>query len=237
VTIGVLPAMIPEDWQRIGTDFDSDLWYGTRHNEAEKEAESLNDGRNAMWESRTNPRLEADLPVYEGGNDKPSEAHLCNRRSTDAAMEIPEDTRSQDRRLQRWLLAGLGIVMVGVGGVGVFLPGLPTTVFLLGASWCFARSCPWLEERLIRVPLFRPFLGYLDNGAAMPRSAVVTTLVIMWIAIAASVVSVNLGADTRPVLGSLIIALGLVGSFFVLRIGRRQRSQAAEVRGTPDPKT
>ncbi|MCG6948111.1 MAG: YbaN family protein [Acidobacteria bacterium] len=152
-------------------------------------------------------------------------------------MEIPEDTRSQDRRLQRWLLAGLGIVMVGVGGVGVFLPGLPTTVFLLGASWCFARSCPWLEERLIRVPLFRPFLGYLDNGAAMPRSAVVTTLVIMWIAIAASVVSVNLGADTRPVLGSLIIALGLVGSFFVLRIGRRQRSHAAEVRGTPDPKT
>jgi hypothetical protein len=71
----------------------------------------------------------------------------------------------------------------------------------------------------------------------MPRSAVVTTLVIIWIAIAASVVSVNLGADTRPVLGSLIIALGLVGSFFVLRIGRRQRSHAAEVRGTPDPKT
>jgi uncharacterized membrane protein YbaN (DUF454 family) len=152
-------------------------------------------------------------------------------------MEIPEDTRSRDRRLQRWLLAGLGIVMVGVGGVGVFLPGLPTTVFLLGASWCFARSCPWLEERLIRVPLFRPFLGYLDNGAAMPRSAVVTTLVIMWIAIAASVVSVNLGADTRPVLGSLMIALGLVGSFFVLRKGRRQCSQAAEIREAPDPKT
>jgi len=147
-------------------------------------------------------------------------------------METLEKTRSRDRRLQRWLLAGLGIVLVGVGAVGVFLPGLPTTIFLLGASWCFARSCPWLEERLIRVPLFRPFLGYLDNGGTMPRSAVVTTLVVMWIAITASVVAVNLGAEARPVLGGLIVALGLVGTFFVLRFGRRRQPKAAELRST-----
>jgi uncharacterized membrane protein YbaN (DUF454 family) len=152
-------------------------------------------------------------------------------------METFENTRSRDRRLQRWLLAGLGIALVGVGAVGVFLPGLPTTIFLLGASWCFARSCPWLEERLIRVPLFRPFLGYLDNGAAMPRSAVVTTLVIMWIAITSSVLVVNLGAEPRRALGGFLIALGLVGTFFVLRMGRRRQSEAAEIQGTPDLKT
>jgi uncharacterized membrane protein YbaN (DUF454 family) len=149
-------------------------------------------------------------------------------------METFENTRSRDRRLQRWLLAGLGIALVGVGAVGVFLPGLPTTIFLLGASWCFARSCPWLEERLIRVPLFRPFLGYLDNGAAMPRSAVVTTLVIMWIAITSSVLVVNLGAEPRRALGGFLIALGLVGTFFVLRMGRRRQSEAAEIQETPD---
>ena len=127
--------------------------------------------------------------------------------------------------------------MVGVGAVGVFLPGLPTTIFLLGASWCFARSCPWLEERLIRVPLFRPFLGYLDNRAAMPRHTVVTTLVIMWIAITASVVTVNLGAELRPVLGGLIIALGLVGTLFLLRMGRRHQPQATEIQPPPEMKT
>jgi uncharacterized membrane protein YbaN (DUF454 family) len=148
-------------------------------------------------------------------------------------METLENARSQNRRLQRWLLAGLGVVLVGVGAVGVFLPGLPTTIFLLGASWCFARSCPWLEERLIRVPLFRPFLGYLDNGGAMPRAAVVTTLVIMWIAITASVVTVNLGAEPRPVLGGFIIALGLVGTFFILRMGRRRKFEAAQHRSAP----
>jgi len=147
-------------------------------------------------------------------------------------METVENTRFRDRRLQRWLLAGVGILLVGLGAVGVFLPGLPTTVFLLGASWCFARSCPWLEERLIRVPLFRPFLGYLDNGATMPRAAVVTTLVVMWIAITASVVTVNLGAEPRPLLGGLIIFLGLVGTFFVLRFGRRRQPEAAQIEST-----
>jgi uncharacterized membrane protein YbaN (DUF454 family) len=148
-------------------------------------------------------------------------------------MENLENTRPRERRLQRWLLAGLGIALVGVGAVGVFLPGLPTTIFLLGASWCFARSCPWLEERLIRVPLFRPFVGYLDNGGTMPRAAVVTTLVVMWIAITASVVTINLGAEPRPVLGSFIVALGLVGTFFILRMGRRRKFEAAQYRSTP----
>ena len=79
------------------------------------------------------------------------------------------EVRPVRSRLHRWLLVTAGVALVGIGAVGVFVPGLPTVVFLLGASWCFARSCPWLEDRLIRVPLFRPFFVYLDNGARMPR--------------------------------------------------------------------
>ncbi len=89
------------------------------------------------------------------------------------ASTQPRPARS---RFHRWLLVAGGVTLVGIGAVGVFLPGLPTTIFLLGASWCFTRSCPWLEERLIRIPLFRPFLVYLDQGAQMPRKVVVWTL-------------------------------------------------------------
>lgn len=134
-----------------------------------------------------------------------------------AADEPVRPTRS---RLQRWLLTGLGVLLVGIGALGVVLPGLPTTVFLLGASWCFARSCPWLEERLIRVPLFRPFLGALDGGGRMPRRAVVTTLIVMWAAIAVSAALLALTGDQRPVLAAVVVAAGLVGTVFVLRAGR-----------------
>jgi len=135
---------------------------------------------------------------------------------------IPPETRPARGRLHRWLLVAGGVTLVAIGGVGVFLPGLPTTVFLIGASWCFTRSCPWLEERLIRIPLFRPFLVYLDHGARMPRKVVVWTLIIMWLAIATSTVMVMVGAEPRPVLATTIVVSGFIGSWFVIRLGRRR---------------
>jgi uncharacterized membrane protein YbaN (DUF454 family) len=135
------------------------------------------------------------------------------------------DCRPARSRLARWLLAGLGTACVGLGGLGVFVPGLPTTVFLLAASWCFARSCPWLEERLLRIPLFAPFLAYLEPGATMPRRTVAKALVVMWIAILASAAAVGLGDDGRPGVAAAVVGLGLVGSPFVLRKGA-SRSQS-----------
>lgn len=145
-------------------------------------------------------------------------------------LTTPEP-RSARSRLHRWLLVTAGVVLVGIGAVGVFLPGLPTTIFLLGASWCFARSCPWLEERLIRIPLFRPFLVYLDHGARMPRKVVVWTLIIMWTAIAISSITVTLGEISRPWLVATIVGAGFVGSFFVLRLGRKRVGAKEEVGG------
>jgi len=123
-------------------------------------------------------------------------------------------------RLQRWLLAGLGVICVGLGAVGVFVPGLPTTVFLLMACWLFARSCPWLEDRLVRVPLFRPFLVYLKPGARMPRRAKLTALSAMWLAIAVSTGLLVLGDQPRPAVAAAIVAAGVVGTFVIVRMAR-----------------
>lgn len=124
-------------------------------------------------------------------------------------------------RLQRWLFACLGVVCVGLGAVGVFVPGLPTTVFLLVASWLFTRSCPWLEDRLLGLPLFRPFLRNLQPGVAMPRRAMVTSLVFMWAAIAVSAGMLLSGGDGRPVAAAAIVVAGLVGTAAMVRLSRR----------------
>jgi len=129
------------------------------------------------------------------------------------------DCRPTPSRLARWMLAGLGVLCVGLGALGVFLPGLPTTVFLIAACWCFAHSCPWLEERLVRIPLFAPFLAFLEPGARMPRRTVARVLLVMWLAIFASAAAVGLGEDGRPGAAAAVIGLGLVGSPFVVRRG------------------
>jgi uncharacterized membrane protein YbaN (DUF454 family) len=143
--------------------------------------------------------------------------------------QVEVEVRPARSRLHRWLLVTAGVILVGIGAIGVVVPGLPTVIFLLGASWCFARSCPWLEDRLIRVPLFRPFFVYLDNGARMPRRVVIWTLVAMWTAIGVSSFLVGTGADPRPGLAGVIGVAGLVGTYFFLRMARKRMGPAPRV--------
>jgi uncharacterized membrane protein YbaN (DUF454 family) len=124
-----------------------------------------------------------------------------------------------DRGL-RWALATCGVIAVGIGGVGVVVPGLPTTIFLIIGSWCFARSCPWLEQRLIRNRLFAPYLRYLDGDTPMPMRARIAIIIIMWSFVAISVLAM-INAAVAPFWPALVVAAALFGTIVVLRYRRR----------------
>ncbi len=66
---------------------------------------------------------------------------------------------------------GLGIGLVGLAAIGVFLPLLPSTPFLLLATGCFMRSSPQWNERLFRSPLFGQCLrDWNTNGTVSPTT-------------------------------------------------------------------
>ena len=102
------------------------------------------------------------------------------------------------------------------------MPGLPTTIFLIAASYLFMRSCPWLEDRLIRIRPFRPYLQYLDGQVPMPRRAKLAAIVLMWVAISFSLGMLFLTAQLRPWLGVVIVAAGCVGTYVIATRGRRR---------------
>lgn len=118
---------------------------------------------------------------------------------------------------RRLLLAGAGILSVGLAGLGAVVPGLPTTVFLIVASYCFARSCPWLEDRLLRNRLFAPYLRAIDGGGHMPRRARVVALVAMWSSVGVSLWVLG-AADRLPVwIAAAIVAAALAGTVAIVR--------------------
>ncbi len=69
----------------------------------------------------------------------------------------------------RILLLVLGCLFLMLGGIGVFLPLLPTTPFVLLAAFCFARSSPRFYHWLLTNPVFGPSLRSWQKSRSIPR--------------------------------------------------------------------
>lgn len=73
--------------------------------------------------------------------------------------------------MKRPLLMACGLLAVGLGVAGAFLPLLPTTPFLLLAAWCFARANPAWEARLLAHPKYGPMITVWRERGAIPLAA------------------------------------------------------------------
>ena len=82
--------------------------------------------------------------------------------------------------MSTWFWKFLGYLFVALGIVGIVLPGLPTTPFLLLASWAFMKGAPELHEKLLAHPKLGPFLKDWEAGKGIPKRAKVTAITMMW---------------------------------------------------------
>lgn len=108
----------------------------------------------------------------------------------------------------RVVWVAVGLFLVGVGGLGVVLPGLPSTVFFIGAAACFARSNPRLERWVLGLPGIGSTVRDYRLGLGMPRRAKVIAIGMI---VGASLLSGIFGFDTltpRLVL-AVVCAIGV----------------------------
>lgn len=117
-------------------------------------------------------------PPYE-----PTPARMAHDASVSREIE--------SRGWLRWLYAGLGFVSLGVGIVGLILPVMPGTVFLILALGLFARSSPRMERWMLEHPRIGPPLRDWQQGTMRPRTKVIAIATI-WLAIGGSAVAVEL---------------------------------------------
>lgn len=79
----------------------------------------------------------------------------------------------------RWLLRLGALLCLGLAVVGVIVPGMPTTVFVLMAAWAAARSSPELHAWLLRHRIFGPVLHNWEHGRTVSRRSKWTAAVTM----------------------------------------------------------
>jgi uncharacterized membrane protein YbaN (DUF454 family) len=81
----------------------------------------------------------------------------------------------------RWILIISGFVLTGIGIAGMFLPLLPTTIFLLLAAWCFARSSEKFYKWLHNNRLFGKYLSDYSSGKGMTLRSKVFSISFLWL--------------------------------------------------------
>ena len=119
-----------------------------------------------------------------------------------------------------WLWFVAGWLAVGLGGVGVIVPGLPTTVFFIVAAGCFARCSPRFEQWVLDLPKIGPLVRDHRAGLGMPRRAKVIAVAMILVVSTAS----GIFAIENRAVGLLVVGLGLVGvAYILLRVPTRER--------------
>lgn len=74
-------------------------------------------------------------------------------------------------KTKKFFLKVTGLIFVGLAILGVVLPILPTTPFLLVAAACFAKSSPRLQKKLLANKTFGPLIHEWQQHRSIPRKA------------------------------------------------------------------
>ncbi|MEM8494127.1 MAG: YbaN family protein [Planctomycetota bacterium] len=86
----------------------------------------------------------------------------------------------------RWLLATVAIASFAIGWVGIFVPGLPTTVFWLVAVLLAGKSCPVVQQWVFRRGRLGRTVEDIVVRKAMTRAAKTHAIVGMWVTLGLS---------------------------------------------------
>ena len=91
--------------------------------------------------------------------------------------------KEQGQKIVRalWLVAGT--ICVVLGAVGLVLPLLPTTPFLLAAAACYFKSSPRMHKWLLNNKWFGEYIRHYTEGKGLARRTKITALSVLWVTI------------------------------------------------------
>ena len=111
--------------------------------------------------------------------------------------------------MKKIILLSIGWICVGLGFIGIFVPGLPTTIFLIVALWAFTKSSKKLRIWLLNHKKFGPFLRDWQEHRVVPLRAKILMVILQ----TCVVIMVHYTFNNLFITIGLIVILVLVASY------------------------
>jgi len=117
--------------------------------------------------------------------------------------------------VKKRLLIGAGTLSTGLGIIGIFVPILPTTPFLLLAAACYMRSSERFYQWLINNRVFGAYVRNYIEGRGMPTRIKIFTILLLWLTIG---LSITFGVQNIVIRIALIcIAIGVTAHISLIK--------------------
>ncbi len=110
----------------------------------------------------------------------------------------------------------IGLLMFGLGIIGIAVPGLPTTPFMILAAACFVRSSDRFYKLVINNKIFGKTVSDYRSGKGMPFRVKIIAWVMMW---CFGLYAVFKGIpETLLYIRILVFILLIIGTIFIYRV-------------------
>lgn len=89
--------------------------------------------------------------------------------------------------IKRYLYIGLGLMCVVFGYIGIVIPGIPTTPFLLLSVWFFSRSSKKIEDWILNHKIFGKFISDWRNHRGISTKSKIYAVILIQITFLSSI--------------------------------------------------
>ena len=110
----------------------------------------------------------------------------------------------------RIVLISIGLISLVLGVIGIFLPLLPTTPFLLLSAACFSRGSKRMHRWLVRLPFSGKVIDDYEQGRGVSRRAKITALLMIWVGMTTSAILIAPPAWVLALLAATAIAASVI---------------------------
>ncbi len=112
----------------------------------------------------------------------------------------------------------IGTASLALGVIGIILPVLPTTPFILLTAYCYYRGSPRFHDWLTTHPTLGPIVEEYGDGEGMTKESKRKAIAMTWVAVTLTAIFL---LDTFQ-LRAVVIGLAIIGTTVILRLKTRE---------------